>query len=386
MVILNPGCMEDRDISTTIDTVYEKPDATTDAGRMEDTLPQTTTTFKTTATGITTTTVKVTIRNSTTTTTTPAQLAIPTGVLENCIGFLAGAPEELTTIRLAGGGWARPHPGPFSWSNIEPEEGRYDFTVSDSWVKTGQENNVALVATIWPYSLWDQAKCRGRECEVTEKDQFYPRKGEEAFSIPKSRCRPCDLQAYGHFVENLVERYDGDGIADMPGLEMPVRYWEAGNEPFLKAEDLTFFKGTPMDYLEILKATYVSVKKACPECKVLHAGAAHIQPEELSSWRVVFQNDGIDYFDIANIHYISSGDKSTMNVRDFDKLVEEFGEKPIWLTEAEIKTVSELNTMTEGALNAGAEKILYTTLDIGSMGPPRAGQYTPEYRNMKNKC
>ncbi|MBM3308927.1 MAG: hypothetical protein FJY77_01610, partial [Candidatus Altiarchaeales archaeon] len=124
------------------------------------------------------------------TTTLPA-LEIPPEVLENCIGFLAGSPDELQTIRLAGAGWARPHPGPFSWQNIQPAEDSYDYTLTDSWVKAAQENNIGLLATIWSYASWDQAKCHKGECVVSTLDQFYPQEGWEEFSIPASRCKPC---------------------------------------------------------------------------------------------------------------------------------------------------------------------------------------------------
>jgi len=354
------------------------------------------TTTKTTATStiiITTTTILVTIpsrvittTSTTRTTTTLISTEIPSEILENCIGFLIGSPNEINTIKLTGGGWVRPHPGPFSWQNIQPTEGTYDFSQTDIWVKTAQENKIGLVATIWPYADWDQKKCHGNECIVGTSDEFYPREGEEMFGIPSSRCKPCDMQAYIKFIEKMIERYDGDGVEDMPGLIQSIKYWEVDNEPFLEAEHLTFFKGTPEEYLSILKVTYNAIKKSCQDCFVLHAGAANIESNELAKWRVVFQNGGIDYFDSANIHYISFGDKSTMNVKDFKKLVNEFGEKPIWLTEAEIKSVNDLIPLTEGAINAGAQKIFYTSIVIEQKGPPKPGQYTPEYKKMKEKC
>jgi len=35
---------------------------------------------------------------------------------------------------------------------------------------------------------------------------------------------------YYDYVQHVVERYDGDGIDDMPGLKRPVIYFELGNE------------------------------------------------------------------------------------------------------------------------------------------------------------
>jgi len=60
----------------------------------------------------------------------------------------------------------------------------------------------------------------------------------------------------------LVERYDGDGQDDMPGLKYPIKYWEVANEPEMQREPLILFQGSSKDYFEILKATYQAVKEA----------------------------------------------------------------------------------------------------------------------------
>ena len=62
----------------------------------------------------------------------------------------------------------------------------------------------------------------------------------------------------------------------MPGLIYPIRYWEAGNEPSMQ-EELIFFKGTPADYFELLKATYQAVRKSDQSAKVLHGGDRRIR-------------------------------------------------------------------------------------------------------------
>ena len=41
-------------------------------------------------------------------------------------------------------------------------------------------------------------------------------------------------EAYLRFVRSTVERYDGDGVDDMPGLLFPVRFWEIDNQPDIK--------------------------------------------------------------------------------------------------------------------------------------------------------
>src|SRR4030042_2100752 len=55
----------------------------------------------------------------------PKIVNIPSSIENNCVGFLAGAPEEAETIALIKGGWVRPHSGPFVWGWIEKEKGNF---------------------------------------------------------------------------------------------------------------------------------------------------------------------------------------------------------------------------------------------------------------------
>lgn len=53
---------------------------------------------------------------------------------------------------------------------------------------------------------------------------------DEGYCVPGTWI-PVDTPKYIRFVEAAVERYDGDGVDDMPGLTNPIRYWQVGNEP-----------------------------------------------------------------------------------------------------------------------------------------------------------
>ena len=301
---------------------------------------------------------------------------------------MPGAPEEVPWIRELGAGWARPHPGPFAWEWVEKQPDKFDYTVTDAWVRAAQENDVALLGTIWPYAGWDQGRCHKTECDVSEGDIFYPRgKGGFIDGIPKSRCIPCNMEDYKNFVDTLVERYDGDGVDDMPGLTQPVKAWETLNEPAMRSADLTFFKGTPQEYVQILKATYESVKKTCPNCTVVQGGAEGIDPKFILYWEEVFTNGGGQYFDAANIHYISSGDLTSLNVAKYRELLAKYKiNKPIWVTEAEYKSENEIDASTTGALKAGATKIFYTRFKAGERGPPQPGIYSHQYPQQPKKC
>ncbi len=223
----------------------------------------------------------------------------------------------------------------------------------------------ATLATIWPFAEWDQAnwEAAGDTSVIFEKE------------LGIGRRKPHDMDAYGRCVSALVERYDGDGKDDMPGLTYPIKYWKAGNEPSLQEGFDTFFVGSSEDYLEVLKTTYQAVKEADPEAKVLHAGMAGPCDDKVSFWEPVYKN-GSDYFDIANIHSIELPDAVSV-VPEFVKLLSEYNiNKPIWVTE--VQHSSRIGLEEHGysiaksyiiAFASGAEKVFYTMFNIPLSSP-----------------
>jgi len=261
--------------------------------------------------------------------------------VNTCIGTLAHHSSEYNAIAEAGIAWARPHPGPFSWGYTETSSGEYDWSETDKWVKSAQKHGVHTLATVFPYADWDQCRLG---CEVSSTDHFARGRNQ----IPHSRCMPCDINAYATWLSNLVERYDGDGVGDMPGLIMPITHYEILNEPELNGPELTFFIGTPKEYAIILNASYNAVKTACTDCYVLHAGAAG-SGNTISYWDEVFSYNVS--FDISNIHYIGMWDKQSLNTNDWNLLLQKYGiDSPIWVTEAEI-TGQEYNLIKNNFVN-----------------------------------
>jgi hypothetical protein len=270
--------------------------------------------------------------------------------------------------------WERPHPGPVVWGYIEREEGRYQWEMVDKYVKRAQDYDFNLMLTIWPFADWDQVTCHGTECQGAGFER----------ELPLSRCKPCNLPAYRQFVSNLVERYDGDGNNDMPGLRAGIKYWEVSNEPTMQEGELIFFKGTPEDYLEILKVTYEAVKEADPEAKVLHAGMAGApeSPELKGFWKDVYGSGAEDCFDVANIHSIGSGGEGVY-IMEMGKFLARYGiEKPIWITEVQYSEWGlERQNLTEEewaevivrsfvyGFGNGAEKLFYVALKGNPGGP-----------------
>ncbi len=310
---------------------------------------------------------------------------IPTSTSENCIGWLTGDPSEISAISTIGGAWTRPHAGPFVWGYIETSNDTYSYDRTDEAVTAAQNANVAILGTIWPFASWDQSSCRASDdCNVSTNDQFYPHEiGDE---IPISRCAPCSYDDYQEFLGNLVERYDGDSTSDMSGLTIPVKYWEILNEPSMGSDELTFYKGTKAQYVEILQKSYETIKSVCSDCVVVQGGTSGNSATAIAYWGDIFDLGGGDFFDIANIHYINSGDLATLNVSDFESLLDSKGlDKPIWVTEAEFSSEDEVTAAVQGALAAGATKVFFTQFDIGG-GYSYEGTYSAVYDGISSEC
>ena len=226
--------------------------------------------------------------------------------------------------------WMKPHPGPFNRYYIEKERGVYDFSACDAGVKKAQEFNAEIVATIWPYAEWDEECHRGREGfgKATGGGPF-------AYVLPSSRFKPCDMQAYKNFVRALVERYDGDGFNDMPGLKKPIKYWEVLNEPEAQTKDYrVFFQGSGKEYFELVKATYEAVKEADSEAKVVIGGAGTLDEASIRWWEEFYGAGGGRYFDIAAVHSYG-GEDYDFNTERLKELLEKHDiKKPVWITEA----------------------------------------------------
>lgn len=266
---------------------------------------------------------------------------------------------------------------PFIWNEIEKEKGKFDWSVTDERVmgeKDGETMGEMInLAMIWPYANWDQNTChQGEKYEATG----HLKESGETLKVGK----PCDMADYASFLEKVVERYDGDGENDMPNLKIPIKYWEIMNEPEMQGgsiggagEDLKFFVGTPQEYFEILKTSYETIKKADPGAKVAHAGMAGVQSDFSKFWTPIFEAGAGNYFDIANIHTISTDEKrEDLYVIKFKKFLEKYGlsDKPIWITEVQfgqlLEKPKDLNSFeiliakaSVFGLAQGAEKLFY---------------------------
>ncbi|MBM3709939.1 MAG: hypothetical protein FJW61_05915 [Actinobacteria bacterium] len=280
-----------------------------------------------------------------------------------------GTPEKESLPKLASMEiyWIRPHPGEVIWDKIEDKSGSYNWKPVDEYIKKAQSLGVHVFLTIWPYAEWDQDECHS---DLPSTPDPFGR------VLPERKGIPCDWGRYQKFLSALVERYDGDGQEDMPGLIYPVNYFEIGNEPEMHEGNNIFFQGTPEDFAILLKKSSEPMRKANPDVKILHGGIASSGDFSKEFWGKVFSQEGIsEHFDIANVHDLQGA--ADANVEFIKNLLKENGitEKPIWVTEFTLfdqpmagppsgasdqqqkQPMNRFNDRVKEAFSAGAEKI-----------------------------
>src|SRR3989339_623646 len=309
-------------------------------------------------------------------------VAIPEKVLNNKFGFLSGGEEENPFVSNTGGAWVRPHPGPFLWDDMQTGKNEeISFVKTDKIVKAQQNQAYGTLVTIWPFAEWDQLNNLDADrCQVNSEDEFLPQNDQKGHSdyLPLHRCNPHNWESYETWIAAVVERYDGDGNDDMPGLTIPIKYWEIMNEPDLSYQNadpfLVFYKEGPEEYATLLINTARVIRETDSEAQILIAGAAGGDERFLNFYRLVFTNTAaLQSFDIGNVHCISN-DREThdFNVGEYKKMLLSFSlDNPIWVTEAEAfygqnaeENYEFTKRSTEGAIAAQAEKIFYTRYDF----------------------
>ncbi len=269
--------------------------------------------------------------------------------------------------------WIRPLTAPFRRDYLEPTEGNYNFSLTDEFVERAQEGNVIVLPSIFPYPAWEQPSQILENKEEGKNEKFLSLDDFSLWAPPVYKCVPKDMDSYKRFVKALVERYDGDGRDDMPGLTMPIKYWEVVNEPYNNFPDQLnitagnieeimhteeYFFGSGKSYASLLKATYLAVKEADPDALVLNGGMEPPPKENIQGINYFNNyygfydeviNSAADYFDIFNFHYLEGSNENTdvnnpvMDLENFEnRYSDKIRDKPVWITEFSVSNPGKL--------------------------------------------
>ena len=200
---------------------------------------------------------------------------------------------------------------------------------------------------------------------------------------------------YYDYVHQVVERYDGDGIDDMPGLTRPVVYFEIGNE----VDSPLYNHGLTLEnyVLKRLIPAYLAAKDANPDAIVLNAGLALGGGESFDTsylanmLNLIQTNSGEQhnyYLDKLAIHYYYDPQNPEFFQANFNQIkslmaAHGLAATPVWITEYGIATKNDAGgqireedqasvLVRESALMdaAGIERaFVYNLKDLNSSDP-----------------
>ncbi len=131
------------------------------------------------------------------------------------------------------------------------------------------------------------------------------------------------------FVEEMmrfVERYDGDGVDDMPGLRYPIRHCEIFNEFNPQVYGITY-----EEYAEYYRLAYEALKDNCPDWQVAPSSFVGVGPETQDFLQFLVE-EGLE-FDFLSYHAYCEG----LNAGELMFILASLGieDTPVWVTESQ---------------------------------------------------
>lgn len=154
------------------------------------------------------------------------------------------------------------------WSAIEPRppvagRHRYQWRDMDEAVRAWQRNGIHIMVSMRFGSPWATAA-------KSDKEFVYLKGivGKLALAAADYLPKPEHIPDLRQYVQNLVERYDGDGRDDMPGLLFPVLHYQVGNE----YSNEVFWAGSVDEYGQLLHEVSSAARAACPDVRIILSG------------------------------------------------------------------------------------------------------------------
>ncbi len=142
------------------------------------------------------------------------------------------------------------------WRELEPERGRWDFSVLDRYADLAEKHGIALLYTFGHPPRWASA-----------------RPDEPTYTYgPGVAAEPMRMSDWENYVRTIVQRYRGR-----------IQAYEIWNEPWFREIDsvtnsagkAAFYSGTAAKMIELARVVYRVVKEIDPAAKVLTPGFDH---------------------------------------------------------------------------------------------------------------
>ena len=164
------------------------------------------------------------------------------------LAFPGSATEYYPFIADAGIGTVRLSA---SWALLEPQEGEMSFAGLDGRILALDALGIEAFLTFESNADW-----------ATESRQ------------PVKNAQPRELTQWASFVRQVVERYDMDGVDDLPGLTKPVKLFQVANEFSSPTNRSGGWAGTPEELVDYVNIAHDAVKGANPNATFVLGGIA----------------------------------------------------------------------------------------------------------------
>lgn len=195
--------------------------------------------------------------------------------------------------RLAGLGVAWGETVPVAWGTLDPRPpdhpvARYDWQGLDDTLRALERAGVAPLLVLSPACAWASVPrgetdfARAVRERLPAADALLAVEAATGAAPPQ----PGAWKEWQRFVRDLVERYDGDGQRDMPGLGRPLRALQVLDQ----VERGTRWLGSADEYLRLLHHAKEAVGEAQARVEVVHAavdlhGLFLPGPDDADGWK-----------------------------------------------------------------------------------------------------
>jgi len=244
--------------------------------------------------------------------------------------------SDYTYAKEIGVDWERGGLKPYFWFRIQPDPNiqNYYWEELDHYFKNvpqgiQQVKNIMIGRVNKRFRKPNLNRFMGNGSQKSPLRR--PRTNDLSLYLEAMTYRPKDPESFTKWVKAMVERYDGDGIDDMPGLKTYVKYWQIANEPSNNTDG----------YVELVQIASKAIKEADPDAKVLMGGIFlpfHSRMRYEKSQLPLLQKLNGKYIDIIDLHWFGNigGWKkfpaALSRVREDLKKCN-FIDIPIWMTE-----------------------------------------------------
>ncbi|MHB9035738.1 MAG: carbohydrate binding domain-containing protein [Armatimonadota bacterium] len=198
------------------------------------------------------------------------------------------------------------------WDAIEPEKGRFDFSVADKVIDRALSFGVSVQAVL------SQPSCRWSSSAPPEAVGKYGQ-GEPIYRMYPPR----DIADFDNYIYQTVRHFGSK-----------IKHWEILNEPFYKFGIDGQATLSVEQYFELLKSGYQAAKRAKPDCVVIGGPAMDLMESQFARYSKLFEMGGLDYLDATNQHVYTGDVPDNTGYDALNALMDRCGgRKPIWLNE-----------------------------------------------------